>query len=99
MIIAVTIAIIVANFGAIIPVNIEYIKYEHIPIIAVAITGFITIFENGKFNFIFFLKNVLAIEKAITWHATDPQAAPFTPIAGFGTKIRFNINFTNTPAS
>ena len=99
MITAITIAIIVANFCAIIPVNIEYIKYEHIPIIAVAITGFTTIFENGKFNFIFFLKNVLAIVNAIKWHATDAQAAPFTPIAGFGTKIRFKISFTNTPAS
>lgn len=65
MITAITIAIIVANFCAIIPVNIEYIKYEHIPIIAVAITGFTKIFENDKFNFIFFLKNVLAIVNAI----------------------------------
>lgn len=65
MITAITIAIIVANFCVIIPVNIEYIKYEHIPIIAVAITGFTKIFENDKFNFIFFLKNVLAIVNAI----------------------------------
>ena len=39
------------------------------------------------------------MEKATTWQATDAQAAPFTPISGIGTSIKFKINFTITPAS
>lgn len=58
------IASIVANFGVIIPKSVKYTKYEHIPIIAVAMIGFITNFENVKSNFIFFLKDVIAIENA-----------------------------------
>ena len=74
-------------------------KYEQIPIIVTAIIGLITNCENVKFNFIFFLKAVIAILNATTWHATDAHAAPFTPISGIGTNIRFNISFTITPAS
>ena len=44
-------AIIVANLSIIIPFKAKYIKYEHIPIIAVAITGLITNFENVKFRY------------------------------------------------
>ena len=99
MITAESIAIIVANFSIIIPEIAEYIKYEQIPIIAVAIIGFITNFENVKSNFIVFLSAVIAIVNATTWHTTDAIAAPFTPISGIGTKIKFNINFTMTPAS
>ena len=57
-------AIIVANLSIIIPFKAKYIKYEHIPIIAVAITGLITNFENVKSSFIFFLRAVIAIVKA-----------------------------------
>ena len=99
MITADIIAIIVAKFSIIIPDNTEYMKYEHIPIIVTAIIGFTTNWENVKFNFIFFLNAVIAILNATAWHATDAQAAPFTPIDGIGTNIRFNINFTITPAS
>ena len=67
--------------------------------IAVAIIGFITNFENVKSNFIFFISAVIAIENATTWQATDAHAAPLTPISGIGTKIKFKINFTITPAS
>ena len=74
-------------------------KYEHIPMIVVAITGFITNLENVKSSFIFFLKAVIAIEKATTWHATDPHAAPFIPIDGIGTKIKLKINLVITPTS
>lgn len=63
---ATIIAISVANFLAIIPINTEYVKYEQIPIIATAISGFIKIFEIGKLSLIFFLNAVLAIVKAIT---------------------------------
>lgn len=96
---ATTIANIVANFGVIIPKSVEYIKYEHIPIIVTAIIGFTTIFENVKSNFIFFLSAVIAIVNATKWQATDAIAAPFTPISGIGTNIRFNINLTITPTS
>jgi len=51
---------------AIIPINTEYVKYEQIPIIVTAISGFIKIFEIGKLSLIFFLNAVLAIVKAIT---------------------------------
>lgn len=40
-------------------------KYEQIPIIAVAKTGFINIFDIGNFNLIVFLSAVLAIVNAI----------------------------------
>lgn len=73
-------------------------KYEQTPIIAVAITGFIINFEKFKSSFIFFLSAVIAILKATAWQATEPQAAPFTPISGIGTKTKFKINFTITPA-
>ena len=66
---------------------------------AVAITGFITNFENVKFNLIFFRKKVIAIVNATKWHATDAIAAPLTPISGIGTNIKFKINFTITPAA
>ena len=69
------------------------------PIIAVATTGFITNFENVKSNFIFFRSDVIAIVKATTWQATEARAAPFTPISGIGTKIKFKINFVITPKS
>lgn len=74
-------------------------KYEHIPIIAVATTGFNTNFENVNFNFIFFLKDVIAIVKATKWQTTEAIAAPFTPIDGIGTKIKFKINLAITPTS
>ena len=74
-------------------------KYEQIPIIAVAIAGFITNFEIVKSSFIFFISEVIAIVNATAWQATEAHAAPFTPIDGIGTKIKFNINFTITPAS
>jgi len=95
---ATIIAISVANFLAIIPINTEYVKYEQIPIIATAISGFIKIFEIGKLSLIFFLNAVLAIVKAITWHTTDAHAAPQAPKAGFGTNIKFKTNFASTPA-
>ena len=90
---------IVANFCAIIPESVKYIKYEHIPIMAVANIGFKTNFENVKSNFIFFLNDVIAIVKATKWQTTDAIAAPFTPISGIGTNIKFKINFAITPAS
>lgn len=99
MITADIIAIIVAKFWIIIPFNTEYIKYEQIPIIAVAVIGFTTNCANVKSSFIFFLNAVIAMVNATKWHATDAQAAPFTPICGIGTNIRFNISFTITPAS
>ena len=74
-------------------------KYEQIPIIAVAKTGFINIFDIGNFNLIVFLSAVLAIVNAIRWHATDAQAAPLAPNAGFGTNIKFKMSFTITPTS
>ena len=61
---ATIIAIIVANLSTIIPFKAKYVKYEHIPIIAVEITGFRTNFENVKFNFIYFLSIVNAIQNA-----------------------------------
>ena len=76
-----------------------YTKYEQIPIIAVAIAGFITDFITPKSNFIFFLNDVIAIVNATAWHATDAQAAPLTPIDGIGTNIKFNINLASTPAT
>lgn len=90
---------IVANFCAIIPESVKYIKYEQIPIIAVAITGLTTNFENVKFNFMVFLSAVMAIVKATRWQATDAMAAPLTPISGIGTNIKFKINFTITPTA
>lgn len=60
--------------------------------------GFITNFENVKSSFIVFLREVMAIVKATKWQATDAQAAPFTPISGIGTKIKFKISLTATPA-
>ena len=62
-------------------------------------TGFITNFENVKSNFIDFLNDVIAIVKATKWQATDPHAAPFTPISGIGTKTKLKISFTNTPTT
>ena len=44
------------------------------------------------------LKEVIAIVNATKWQATDAHAAPFTPISGIGTKIKFRISFTITPA-
>ena len=44
-----------------------------------------------KFTFIFFLNAVIAMLNATAWHATDAQAAPFTPICGIGTNIKFKI--------
>ena len=41
----------------------------------------------------------MAITKATKWQATDAHAAPFTPISGIGTKIKFKMSFTNTPTS
>ena len=67
--------------------------------IITASMGFITNFENVKSNFIVFVKEVIAIVKATKWHATDAHAAPFTPISGIGTKIKFKISFTITPTS
>ena len=64
MITAANIAIIVANFVPIIPVNIIYIAYEQIAIIAVDIIGFITKLLQSKFNFTFFFKTANAIKNA-----------------------------------
>ena len=86
---ATTIAIIVAILSIIIPFKAKYVKYEHIPIITVAIAGFITNFENVKFNFTFFRNAVNAIQKATKWQATEPIAAPYTPKFGFGIKVIF----------
>ena len=97
--IADNIAIIVANFSTIIPKSKEYIKYEQIPIIIVANIGLITNFFILNFIFIVLLKAIMDIINATTWHATDAIAAPLTPIEGIGTKIKFKINFTITPAS
>ena len=97
--IADTIAIIVAKVCVIIPKSTEYIKYEQIPIIAVANIGFITNLLTPNFNFIVLFKAVIDIINATKWHATDATAAPLTPIEGIGTKIKFKINFTITPAS
>ena len=96
---ATIIAISVANFLAIIPINTEYVKYEHIPIIAVAITGFNTYLENLNFILNAFFKHIIDIVNAIAWQATDAQAAPFTPIDGIGTNTKFNISFAITPYS
>ena len=63
------------------------------------ITGFITNFENVKSNLIVFLKDVIAIVNATKWHATEAHAAPFTPIYGIGTKIKFKMSLTTTPTS
>jgi len=41
----------------------------------------------------------MAIVKATRWQATDAHAAPFTPILGSGTKIKFKINLITTPTS
>ena len=73
--------------------------YEHTPIIAVANAGFNTNFLNGKSNFTYFFKTLNTIVNATAWQATEAHAAPFTPIDGIGTKIKFNINLTITPAS
>ena len=97
MIPATIIDTIVANFSAIIPESVKYVKYEQIPIIVVAIIGFVTNFENVKSSLIVFLNAVIAIANATMWHATDAQAAPFIPTPGIGTKIKFKINFTITP--
>ena len=91
--------IIVANLIAINPNNIEYIKYEQIPIIMVAIIGFTINLYIFKSNAILFLRTVNPIEKEIIWHTTEPIAAPFSPILGIGTKIKFNINLAITPTS
>ena len=93
------IAIIVANFSAIIPKSKEYIKYEQIAIITVASIGFITNLLTPNFILIVFFKAIIEIPNATRWHATDAIAAPLTPIAGIGTRIKFKINFTITPAS
>lgn len=66
---------------------------------AVATTGLITNLVNVKSNLINLRSNELAMVKATKWQATEPQAAPFTPNAGLGTKIKFKINLTITPAS
>ena len=92
-------AIIVANLITINFATIEYMKYEHTPIIAVAIIGFIINLDISKFNFMFFLSTVNPIEKEIIWHTTDPIAAPFSPILGIGTKIKFSISLAITPTS
>lgn len=99
MITANIIATIVANFCAIIPESVINIKYEQIPIIIVANKGFSTNFEKVKFNFMFFLNDVIAIENATRWQATDAIAAPLTPICGIGTNIKFKISFAKTPTS
>ena len=96
---ATAIAISVANFVAIIPESAKYVKYEHIPIIAVAITGFNTYLENLNFILNAFFKHIIDIVIDIAWQATDAQAAPFTPIDGIGTNTRFNISFAITPYS
>lgn len=61
---AIIIATIVANLSDIIPFMLQYVKYEHIPIIAVATTGLNTNFLNPRFSFIFFLRAVIAIVNA-----------------------------------
>lgn len=99
MIIAIIIAIIVANFSAIIPESIIYTEYEQIAIIVTAIAGLITNFLNVKFNFISLLSAAIVILNAIKWHTTEAQAAPFTPKFGFGTKIKFKISLAITPTS
>ena len=45
----------------------------------------------------FLFNDVIAMLNATKWHATDAIAAPFTPILGIGTKIKFKINFIITP--
>ena len=62
---ATAIAISVANFVAIIPESAKYVKYEHIPIIAVAITGFNTYLENLNFILNAFFKHIIDIVNAI----------------------------------
>lgn len=99
MITAIIIAIIVANLPGIIPVNTLYAKYEQTPIMKVAIAGFITNFDKFILIFKCLTSDVIAITNATAWHATDAQAAPFTPMLGIGTSIRFNINLVITPAS
>ena len=97
--IADTSTIIVAKLSVIIPKSEEYIKYEQIPIIAVANIGFITNLLTPNFNFIVLFKAAIDIINATKWHATDAIAAPLTPMEGIGTKIKFKINFTITPTS
>jgi hypothetical protein len=67
--------------------------------IPVANAGFIMYFEIENFILNAFFKHIIDIVNAIAWHATDAIAAPFTPIDGIGTKIKFNINLTITPYS
>ena len=74
-------------------------KYEHIAIITVAIIGFITNLLAGSFNLNAFFRQTIEIENATAWQATEAHAAPFTPIDGIGTKVKFKINFTITPKS
>ena len=93
------IAIIVAKLFVIIPKSEEYIKYEQIPIMNVASIGFITNLLTPNFNLIVLFNAVMDIINATKWQATDAIAAPLTPIDGIGTKIKFKINFTITPAS
>lgn len=64
---------------------------------ATARIGFSTNFENVKSNFMVLFKDVIAMVKATKWQATDPKAAPFTPISGIGTSTKFKISLTNTP--
>lgn len=45
------------------------------------------------------IKEVIAIVNATAWQATDAQTAPFTPISGIGTRIKFSRSFTTTPHS
>lgn len=58
------IAIIVANFSAIIPKSKEYIKYEQIAIITVASIGFITNLLTPNFILIVFFKAIIEIPNA-----------------------------------
>ena len=49
--------------------------------LAVANNGFIINLIILIFIFIYLIKNVIAIENATVWQATDAHAAPFTPIS------------------
>lgn len=65
----------------------------------VAMIGFNTNFEKVKSSFIFLLSILIAMVNATTWHATEPIAAPFTPIHGIGTNTKLQINFVTTPTA
>ena len=93
---------IIAIFCKIIQFSSLYMYIPLIPIIVLAIIGFIKNFIMLNLIFMFFIKATKLIDVDMMWHTTVAKAAPATPpstkLFGFIlTNIKFNINFTNTP--